>query len=209
MIKTCPRCELRFASVNELEFHLATDHPDTAGLERLRYPAVQPAPPLYPDMTERRRRRRYLVLADQTLHAGPLRAEVVRRHARGPCEFVVCVPATHTADYPVPAAAATAGGGDWGMPGPAGEPDQADAARARSQLRVLVDMLRAEGVVVRGELGGPDPYAAAGAVLEREHVDEVLLAMRPPSLSRQFGTDLERRLRRHWNVPVTAVVAES
>lgn len=208
MVKTCPRCELRFATGNELDFHLATDHPDTAGLQQYGYPNTHPTEPLYPDMTEHQPARCYLVVANQTLDAEPLRAEVMRRHARESCEFVVSVPTTHTADYPVRAPAATAAGVGGGTPGPEGEPDEAGVAQARSRLRALVDTLRAEGVAVRGQLGPPDPYAAASAVLEREHADEVLLSRLPPSLSRWFGIDLEQRIRRHWNVPVTSVVAE-
>lgn len=209
MVRTCPRCELHFASRNELAFHLSTDHPDAVGLEQhWAYPATSPVEPLYPDMTEHEPIRRYLVIANQTLDAEPLRAEVRRRHARGPCEFVVSVPTAHSVDYPGRTPATTAVGVGEGTPGPADESGEAGVAQARSRLHALVDTLRAEGVAVRGQLGPPDPYAAAGAVLERERVDEVLLSRLPPSASRWFGIDLEQRIQHHWNVPVTGVVAE-
>lgn len=197
------------ASGNELASHLSIDHPDAVGLEQHRaYPNTSPVEPLYPDMTEREPIRRYLVIANQTLDAEPLRTEVRRRHAQGPCEFVVSVPTTQNVDYPVRTPTATAVGLGEGTPGPAGEPGEGGVAQARSRLHALVDTLRTEGVAVRGQLGPPDPYAAAGAVLERERVDEVLLSRLPPSASRWFGVDLEQRIQHHWNVPVTGVVAE-
>lgn len=209
MVRTCPRCELRFASGNELDFHLANDHPDTTGFQQYAaYPSTYPTEPLYPDMTEAERVSRYLVVANQTLDTEPLRGEVRRRDAQGPCEFVVCVPTTHSADYPVRAPTATADTVGGGTPGPGAEPDEAGVAQARARLRAFVDTLRAEGVAVRGELGPPDPYTTASAVLEREHVDEVLLSRFPPNVSRWFGMDLEQRIQRHWNVPVTGIVAE-
>lgn len=118
------------------------------------------------------------------------------------------MPTTHSADYPVRTPTATAGGVGGTTPGPGGEPDEAGVAQARARLRAFVDTLRAEGVAVRGEFGPPDPYTTAGAVLEREHVDEVLLSRFPQNVSRWFGMDLEQRIQRHWNVPVTSVVAE-
>jgi hypothetical protein len=203
MIRQCTRCDLRFRSEGELREHLSVDHDaDTSVLERYRYRGSHEQEPLYPDLAEGgQARRRILVVANQTLRERPLLDAIASRLEDGPAEIVVVAPATHSADYPSSAE-------EDAEDGVTRATDDRGEAQARWRLRQVIEDLRAQGVEAAGQLGSPDPYEAAGRVLETARVDEVLFSTLPPGLSRWFGLDVPARLRRRFRVPVTVVTAD-
>jgi hypothetical protein len=208
MVHVCPRCELRFVNESEVASHLAVDHGlDQAqdwGRPRYRIEGKD-LPPLYVDTQEPSEVRRVLVVANQTLGGPELTAALRAEIATGPLRLHVVVPATHSADYPtqVSAGGATAG---TGRPGPEEGTDQRGLDRARWRLQHARSAFAGLGVPVTGEVGPADPYAAVGAVLERERFDEVVISTLPPTLSRWLETDLAARVRRRFGVKVTTVV---
>lgn len=203
MVRHCPRCELRFPSEGEVIEHLSVDHDaDVRVFERFRYPEQRPREPLYADLGEPSAApRRYLVVANQTLGSRALQAEVVRRIEEGPAEVVVLVPATHSADYPTGPAE---GPSDEVRPAP----DEPGLAQARWRLRTTVEGLRRAGASVYGQLGPADPYEAAGAMLEQEPFDEVIMSTLSPEISRWLAMDVPARIRRRLGIPVTVVSAD-
>jgi hypothetical protein len=201
MVRHCPRCELRFRSEAELTEHLSVDHDaDVSVFERFRYEAAHPLQPLYADLVEPTppARKRFLVVANQTLHSSELEDVIHDRLRSGPAEVVVLVPATHTADYP----GASAGG-----PRTRVAPDEPGLAQARWRLRKTVEGLRAQGAAVFGMLGPADPYAAVAELVERQRFDEIIMSTLPPEASRWLAMDVPTRIRRLLGVPVTVVSA--
>ena len=148
----------------------------------------------------------YLVVANQTLGGEPLMSEIRDRIARGPCEFIVVVPATYPTDL-----AAT-----WTLPidpafgiEPIDTSEQIERARAQAEERldrVLTD-IRDCGATAVGELGDPDPMRAIEEVLERRAFDEVILSTLPAGISRWLGMDLPTRCERRVDIPVTTLIA--
>jgi GABA permease len=202
MIHQCPRCDLRFRSNNELKEHLGHDHATAAErLDSYWYPAHRTLEPLYAEDVESpppRRARRYLVVANQTLIGPALLGKLRELASAGPAQFQLLVPATHSADHVA---------ADGEPDGSRQETDEAGAAQARWRLRTTVDRLRQEGMEVRGELGGPDPFTAIQNALRRERFDEVVLSTLPSALSRWLEADLPRRIERELKLPVTTVIA--
>jgi len=134
--------------------------------------------------------RRYLVVANQTLLAERLLAEIRGRLAAGPCQFHLVVPATHAKDHMV-----WTEGHDWVL--------------AQRRLTVALEHFRAEGVDIDGEVGDASALDAVGDVLRREPpFDEVLLSTLPPGLSRWINQDLPHRIERTFHLPLTIVVTE-
>jgi hypothetical protein len=188
----CPRCELRFSNVAELRDHFDHDHhadPDT--FRRYRY-GHRTAPPDEPG-------RRYLLVANQTLHDEQVQEAVRERAGSGDVRFVVLVPATHSANLASPPS--TAGGsGD----SPAAS-DDVGVATARWRLRTAVDRLHEAGVRAEGHIGHPDPFTAVTRLVAEEPFDEIILSTLPPRISRWLDADLPQRLQRRCGIPVTTL----
>jgi hypothetical protein len=151
---------------------------------------------------------RYLVVANQTLGSAELRQEIRKRFEADPNSFFsVLVPNTHAVDYHgVPVA-----GGFVPMPtlitasGPA--TNEEATALAQHQLDQLLKRLRELGVKAEGELGDPDPFKAIGEVLARDRFDEVIISTLPQRVSKWLHTDLPHKVQRHFEVPVTTIIA--
>jgi hypothetical protein len=203
VIHHCTRCELRFATEAELREHLVIDHAaEPESFERNRYPATASTfRPLYQEGTAAVAGpvgRRYLVIANQTLGGAALQTKIRELLSGGPASLYVVVPATPSWAYRE-----------------AGTPDQAERARpddkglgqAHWRLRQAMEQLRSAGVEAEGEVGPPDPFEAAAAVLRRTEFDGVILSTLPESASRWVGLDLPRRIERSFRVPVTVVTA--
>jgi hypothetical protein len=205
MIRQCHRCELRFATEAELNEHLSRDHSvDASVFEPYRYPADRDSlPPLYAAAPEGAERRRYLVVANQTLGGDALTERVRSLVAAQPSFFHVLVPATHSADYPVTSETFASAGAGRALPGPT---DEKGVAQARWRLRRALELFRSLGAEVSGEVGPPDPLEAVAALLEREQFDEAIVSTLPSGVSRWLGIDLPQRIERRWDLPVSTVV---
>lgn len=179
MVHTCPRCELRFERESELRSHLQRDHDmSTEALEPLHYEGRGGRPATGAP-------RRFLVAANQTLHASELEARIRELAALGPASFHIVVPAEPRA----------------------GESPEEVRRLAEHRLRHLTELLHSEGISADGEVGAPDPFQAIEDVLERQRFDEIVLSTLPQALSRWMAADLPRRLERNFHLPVTRVEA--
>jgi hypothetical protein len=192
-VHQCPRCELRFSNRPELQDHFRHDHhadPDT--FDRYRYPGRSTP-------GDRGEARRYLLVANQTLHDERVVAEVRERTAAAPARVTVLVPATHSAHHASPPTGAVrpadevAAGDDIGL------------AQARWRLRTTLDRLHDAGIDADGRIGHPDPFVAVTRLLIDEEVDEILLSTLPAGLSRWLDVDLPTRLQRRTGLPVTTL----
>ncbi len=196
MVHSCPRCELRFLTRAELTDHLGDDHGLASDrLERYHYRDRSGAT-VARDGAPGDDRRRYLIVANQTLHADEMVDRIRVLAGAGPARFTVVVPATTTAGHVAPVAVSSGLGAD---------PD--GAALAAWRLRHLLDVLDAEGITAEGQVGDPDPFRAVSDVVRRQGVDEVVVGTLPTSLSRWMAADLPRRIEHQLNLPVSRVEA--
>ncbi len=152
---------------------------------------------------------RYLLVANQTLGGSELDDEVRHRIAEGAAEFHVVVPMTppeDESDVWVPADPA------YGIPARReSSAEAADEARRRSRHRLgrMLDHLHELGAEADGEVGPSDPYAAAVEAMERLQPDRVILSTLPAGVSRWLKLDLQSRLERAAEVPVTTIEART
>ncbi len=104
---------------------------------------------------------------------------------------------------PLRARLAAAGPGRvWVLVVPAAAPEGA----ARARLGNALDALRAEGLLVAGALGPPDPFDAALWALRGLGADLLVVSTEAPARSRWLRADLLDRLRAATDVPVDHVV---
>ncbi len=155
--------------------------------------------------------RRYLVVANQTLHRAELQEELHRRISAGPCSFFVLVPNTKAAHYD-----AVAAGGILPQPGmwwwvtdyapPA--TDEEATAQARQRLSQMLAGLTAQGIPVQGDLGSSSPLGAMDRVLADHQFDEIIVATLPQPISRWLGSDLPHQAERRFRLPVTTIITK-
>jgi hypothetical protein len=133
--------------------------------------------------------RTVLVLANETLGGRPL-IEVVRKYAsEEETRFVLCVPQTRPrAGYVVY------------------DDSVFDAAQTRVDL--AVGFVRSEGMEAVGEVGDPDPYAAAMDAVREYDPDAIIISTYPESRSGWLRRDLLERIRQASGLPVEHVVAD-
>jgi hypothetical protein len=132
----------------------------------------------------------YLIVANRTLASPTLAEAIEERLGRGPASFHVVVPAT-----PV------AGGLTWD--------EDASRAAAEQRLEAIVQHLCDLGATdATGEIGVPDPVAAANDALYGRDIDEVILSTLPAGISRWLGQDVPSKMRGAVPVPVTVVTAK-
>jgi hypothetical protein len=136
------------------------------------------------------RRRRILVVANETLIGAALRDEIEHR-ARGEDTevFVVC-PALNTKIK------------TW--------TSDDDAARAHAQARLqrMLETLDRDGFAATGDIGDGDPVQAMEDGLRMFGADEVILSTHPPGRSNWLERDVVRRARERLDVPITHVVVD-
>jgi hypothetical protein len=153
--------------------------------------------------------RRYLVVANQTLHAAELREALRNRISAGPCSFFVIVPDTKATDYD-----AVAAGGVLPQPGmwwwathyarPA--TDEEATAQARQRLSLMLAGLARLSVPVEGDLGSSSPLEAMGKVLADHQFDEIIMATLPRRVSRWLRAGLPHKAERRFGLPVTTII---
>ena len=154
--------------------------------------------------------RRYLVVANQTLHRAELHDELRARIEAEPSSFYLLVPDTPAADYPdVPAAAADVlqPGMTWWATdyrGPAS--DEEATAQARQRLGQMLAELEALGIPAQGDLGSARPLEAIEKALADQQFDEIIVATLPRPLSRWLRADLPHRAERRFGLPVTTII---
>jgi hypothetical protein len=155
--------------------------------------------------------RRYLVVANQTLHRAELQEELRRRMDAGPCSFFVLVPNTKAAHYD----AVAAGGvlpepGMWWWVTDYAPPatDEEATAQARQRLSQALAGLTELGVPVQGDLGSSSPLEAMEMVLADHQFDEIIVATLPQTISRWLGSDLPHQAERRFRLPVTTVISK-
>jgi nucleotide-binding universal stress UspA family protein len=129
-----------------------------------------------------------LIVANQSLASPTLAQAVTDRLGSGVVRFHVVVPATH---------------------GSRGLTWDEDAARTAAQHRLdeALERLRELGSPATGEVGSPDPVAAAMDALRSDTYDEVILSTLAPGISRWLGQDVPTRLRNATDVPVIVVIS--
>lgn len=181
MVRTCPRCDLRFRTDAEVKAHLGVDHGvSTETLDPYHYRTSREEPPLYADVDEPPAgTKRYLVVANQTLGGSELVDEIRRRAEAGTAVFHVVVPA------------------------------QSAGPQEERRLDLELGRLREAGVDADGEIVAADPADAVGQLLKRRHFDGVILSTLPPGLSHWLTVDMPRRIEHRFGLPVTTVVAGS
>lgn len=132
---------------------------------------------------------RYLVIANETLGGQRLLDEIRTRRDREPSQFVLVVPAAQPREGLV-----------WT------EAEARGLAEDRLQ-RVLRD-LRMHGVEGTGRVGDADPYLAIEDALRENGYDEIILSSASPGASGWFKPDLEERVRKAFDRPVTFIPGE-
>jgi hypothetical protein len=131
-----------------------------------------------------------LVIANRTLHAGELRAELHRRAASG-SEIHIVAPILCSRIHYI-----------------ASDVDQ-ELGEARARLATALEWARAENLTATGNVG--DPNSAFGAIedeLRRYGADEVIISTYPRGTSNWLETGIVERLRDELDVPVTHVVVQ-
>jgi len=183
---TLPREERR-------EIHSPGDSLFLLALGRLVRPEDVPAATSVAAPATGARRRRILVVANQTAGGAHLVAAVRERIAAGPCEFVVLAPAVEAHSQT-----------RWTW--------EEGAARSEAQRRVdtAVERLARLGAPVRGTVGDYYPLRAIQDLLlvEPEGFDEIILSTLPATVSEWLKLDLPARITRRFGIPVTHVEAE-
>jgi hypothetical protein len=136
------------------------------------------------------RRRRILVVANETLSGAALRDEI-ERHAGGQTTevFVVC-PALNTKLK------------TWTSD------DDAARAQANGRLEAMLDALERAGLTATGDIGDGDPVQAIEDGLRIFGADEVIVSTHPPGRSNWLERDVVRRARERLDVPITHVVVD-
>jgi hypothetical protein len=156
-----------------------------------------------PARVAERDRRRYLVLANQTIESPALQTLIEQRAAAPGATFHLVVPATRISDQQQALVASehlrSVGSED------------ASVALARHRLDRALARLRRRGVEVSGDVGDPDPCDAFREALRAYDADalpdEIIVSTLPARLSRWVASGLVRRIRRECSVPVTHVEA--
>jgi nucleotide-binding universal stress UspA family protein len=155
--------------------------------------------------------RRYLVVANQTLHRAELQDELRKRISAGPSSFYVLVPNTKAAHYDAVAVGNVlpeAGMWWWVTDYAPPKTDAEATAAARERLNEMLHSLAEQGVPVESSLGSSSPLEAMQQVLADHEFDEIIVATLPQPFSRWLGGDLPRQAERRFGLPVTTIITE-
>jgi GABA permease len=82
-------------------------------------------------------------------------------------------------------------------------------ALAEERLASGLEWLRGLGADATGEVGVIDTVAAVVGVVERDHVDEIIVSTLPSRISKWLRQDLPHKIEKHVSVPVTVVTAST
>jgi hypothetical protein len=121
-----------------------------------------------------------LVIANETVVGAPLLDKIRERARRSPASFLIICPQS-----------------DLSM---SAHPE------AERRLRLVLGVLRGEGLEVHGQVAHPDPYTAAVHAIRDERVDEIIVSTFPgEKLSKWLRGHLVERLRKDTKLPVDHV----
>jgi hypothetical protein len=138
-----------------------------------------------------RRKRRILVVANETLIGSALRREIAHRMAGKDAEVYVVCPALNVSKIK-----------HWVS-------DEDEARRqAQERLEEVVARLRREGVDVRGDIGDADPVQAMEDALRLFPADEAIISTHPPGRSNWLEREVVERSRERFPLPVSHVVVD-
>jgi hypothetical protein len=82
------------------------------------------------------------------------------------------------------------------------------AGQARERLNAVLERLHAEGLLVAGMIGDPDPYTATMNALERFRVSDVIISTLPAEKSGWMRAHLPERIADSARLPVEHVVVD-
>lgn len=82
-------------------------------------------------------------------------------------------------------------------------------ALAEERLATGLEWLRTLDADATGEVGLVDTVAAVVAVVERDHIDEVIVSTLPSRISKWLRQDLPHKIEKRVTVPVTIVTAST
>jgi len=133
---------------------------------------------------------RILVIANETVGGGALRAKLEQRAHSPTTEVLVVAPALAS---PVQ---------HW-----VSDVDGARSA-ADDRVRASVERLAETGLVVRGEVGDQDPLQAIEDALRTFGANEILISTHPEGRSHWLEQDLISKARERFALPITHVVVD-
>ena len=132
---------------------------------------------------------RVLVVANETVGADELLAEIRRIEDEKSSEFFVVAPAL----------AGDHGKGTWSQAG------AIEAARVR--LESMLEILRGEGLKCDGEVGDMLPVPAIRDALRRFEADRIVISTHPEGRSGWLRRDLVGRIKSTFGLPVQHIVS--
>lgn len=147
---------------------------------------------------------RVLLVANKTLGSGEVSEFVRSRIAEEECQFTLLVPATPRWNRE-PASRLVGGLASASEAVESSQDNEDDYEYARERMRYGLEVLRAVGATVDGDIGDPDPAKAVNEILKRKQFDEVALSTLPKGVSRWLKLDLPHQVERKFNVPVTVI----
>jgi flavin-binding protein dodecin len=156
-----------------------------------------------PDVTVKR----YLIVANETLARDQVPRLVAERHAKGPSEFHILVPATRSKETRQLTAMAGDPLSGYAVTDVVGLDDAIarDRDEAAARLATFTTKLGEQGVDFTSEVGGPDPFQAILQVMLRSSFDEIIISTLATSVSRWLRIDLPSRVKRAYSIPVVIV----
>ena len=155
--------------------------------------------------------RRYLVVANRTLHRAELQEELRKRISAGPCSFFVLVPNTRAAQYEAVAAdSALLQPSMWWWVTDYAPPatDEEATTQARQRLSQMLAGLAALDVPAEGDLGSSSPLEAMERVFTDHQFDEIIVVTLPQLISRWLRADLPHQAERRFGLPVTTIITK-
>ena len=155
--------------------------------------------------------RRYLVVANRTLHRAELQEELRKRINAGSCSFFVLVPNTRAAEYEaVPADGVVLQPRMWWWVTDYAPPatDEEATAQAWQRLSQMLADLAALEVPAQGDLGSSSPLEAMEKVFTDHRFDEIIVVTMPQLISRWLRADLPHQVERRFGLPVTTIITK-
>lgn len=207
-VRQCPRCELRFRTESEYQYHLRQEHGvDPQSVQPFAYGRARQQKPLYADLKEDEGRdgpQRVLVVGNAALRAQRLQETLTTLSSGEATTFRLVVPAVE--QTPV------AGEHSWFQTvGSVAHPQEADLSGqmlARHRLDEAVDRLQHAGIDIDGMVGSGDPMRAVAEGLEDFNADRILVSTLPRGLSKWLEADLPSEIERRYRLPVIVVEAK-